>query len=87
MRRMVRVGVVATARALDALSDYLSMPLTRHGHPSLLGRVFELRDNFTASDATYVALCERLGATLVTCDAHLTRAVKGQLSLNVVGVS
>lgn len=36
--------------------------------------MWDLRDNVTAYDATYVTLAEALGATLVTCDARLARA-------------
>jgi predicted nucleic acid-binding protein len=45
-----------------------------------------LRDNFSAYDATYVALAERLDAILVTGDAPLARAVRAHLDLEVVGV-
>jgi predicted nucleic acid-binding protein len=37
-------------------------------------RAFELRANFTAYDATYVALAEALACDLVTADARLARA-------------
>jgi predicted nucleic acid-binding protein len=40
----------------------------------LLGRIWELRDNVTAYDATYVALAEALDCSLVTADARLARA-------------
>lgn len=40
----------------------------------LLARVWELRDNLTAYDATYVALAEALGCGLVTADARLAHA-------------
>lgn len=35
-----------------------------------------LSENFTAYDATYVALAEHLGADLLTTDAPLARAVR-----------
>lgn len=73
-------------RAEVVLGDYLALRLRRHGHRMLAPRVFELRDNFTPYDAAYVALAERLGATLVTCDLRLTRAARQFLDLNVVGV-
>jgi len=40
----------------------------------LLTRVWELRDNMTAYDATYIALAEELGCELLTADARLARA-------------
>jgi predicted nucleic acid-binding protein len=40
----------------------------------LLPRVWELRDNLSAYDATYVALAEALGCPLLTGDARLAAA-------------
>jgi len=54
--------VVSAERAELALQHYLLLPLTRHGHQALLPRVLELRANFSAYDACYVALAERLRA-------------------------
>ena len=47
------------------------MPITRHPHDALLGRIWELRHNLTAYDATYVSLAEALDAPLATCDEAL----------------
>ncbi len=58
------------------MRDYVDLPLTRHGHQLLLARVLGLRNNFSASDATYIALAERLGATLITGDEGLARAIE-----------
>jgi predicted nucleic acid-binding protein len=46
----------------------------RFGHPRLLPRVWELRDNLTPYEAAYVALAEALGATLLTADGRLATA-------------
>ncbi len=40
----------------------------------LLHRMWELRDNVTAYGAAYVALAERLDASLVTSDSRLAAA-------------
>lgn len=85
-RRMIRVGDLDLSRATAGLAVYLNLPLVRHGHRGFLTRVLELRDHFSAYDAAYVALCERLGGTLITGDGGLTRAVRQILSLNVIGV-
>jgi predicted nucleic acid-binding protein len=86
-RRVVRAGDTSPERIEVALALLHELPVTRHRHRQLLPRIFELRDNFAASDAAYVALCERLEATFVTCDARLTRALQSLLPLNVVGVT
>jgi predicted nucleic acid-binding protein len=52
------------------------LPVFRHGHTKLLTRVLALRDNFSAYDATYVALAEQLDAKLVTADDALARAAR-----------
>lgn len=84
MRRAVRRGLVSTQRSSEAIDDYLDLPLTRHGHQSLLPRILELKDNFSAYDATYVALAERLGASLLTGDQHLVRAANTHTDLVIL---
>ena len=75
IRRSLRRGAIGVDQARVILVTYAEMPLRRHRHFPLLARMFDLRDNFAASDASYVALAEMLGARLVTADAHLARAV------------
>jgi predicted nucleic acid-binding protein len=48
--------------------------ITRHGTFSMLDRVWELRHNLSADDASYVALAEALQCPLVTGDARISRA-------------
>ena len=52
-------------------------------HP-LLSRVWELKDNVTAYDATYVALAEALGCDLVTADARLGRAPGPTCAITII---
>jgi predicted nucleic acid-binding protein len=40
----------------------------------LLRRIWQLRHNFSAYDAAYIALAEKLGSILVTRDARLASA-------------
>lgn len=47
-------------------------------------RVLELRDNFSAYDATYVALAERLSGDLLTSDRRLARGVRTFTQLSVI---
>lgn len=74
LRRLWRSGVLTTRRRDEAVSDYVDLPLARHGHLPLLARILELGENFSAYDAAYVALVEWLGAELLTADDRLARA-------------
>jgi len=65
---------IAARRAELMLSDYAGLRIIRHPMQPLQARVFELRDNFTAYDAMYVALAERLDLPLLTDDAKLVGA-------------
>lgn len=48
--------------------------MRRYAVVGLLARIWELRENVTAYDATHVALAETLACDLVTADARLVRA-------------
>ena len=74
LRRGVASGVLSPQRARDALDDLQAMRIVRHPHLPFLDRVWELRDDFSAYDACYLALAEALDATLLTCDAALRSA-------------
>lgn len=84
LRKALLSGRLGPQRAAEALDDYFDLPLTRHGHQLLVERVLELRDNFSAYDATYSALAERLGAALLTADERFARAVRTHLRIEVV---
>jgi predicted nucleic acid-binding protein len=71
LRRFVRAGNIAPGRAHEAVEDLPLLGILRHSHHGLLGRVWELRDNFTAYDAVYLALAEALDAPFLTCDRAL----------------
>ena len=44
----------------------------------------ELRDNFSAYDATYVAPAELLGGDLLTGDGHLAGSVRAHTGIPLV---
>jgi predicted nucleic acid-binding protein len=73
LRRLVREGI-SSRRADQAIQDLLDLRLARYPHFVFLPRIWRLRDNFSAYDAAYVALTEKLGATLITRDARLASA-------------
>jgi predicted nucleic acid-binding protein len=68
LRRQVHSG------AAQALADLAALPLRRTPHRPLLARCWELRDNLTVYDASYVALAEALEVTLLTGDGRLAHA-------------
>lgn len=68
LRRLVRAGEVRAERAEEAIEDLGLLRVIRHSHLDLATRAWELRRNFTAYDAVYLALAESLDATMVTCD-------------------
>jgi predicted nucleic acid-binding protein len=79
LRRYVIASTVANARAREMMQDYLDMDLKRYPHDVLLERMWELRHNFTAYDAAYIALAEALEAPLITCDRALTSGHRAEV--------
>jgi predicted nucleic acid-binding protein len=67
-----------------ALNVWRRLGITRYPMFSLLDRVWELRDNLSAYDASYVALAELLDCNLLTADARLSRAPGSHCAITVV---
>lgn len=62
-------------RAEQALISLALLRVERHDiDPSFYARIWQLRDNLSSYDATYVTLAERLDCTLLTADGRLARA-------------
>jgi predicted nucleic acid-binding protein len=74
LRRCTRTGVISAARGAQALTDLADLPLNRYPHFVLLPRICQLRTNFTAYDAAYLALAAAPDAPLVTRDRALATA-------------
>lgn len=74
LRRYARAGEIGDRHGREAMADLAEMPIRRYPHGILLPRVWDLRHNFTAYDALYVALAEALDAPLVTRDRRLAAA-------------
>ena len=74
LRRAAASGAASLERAEQALDDLQIMRIERHSHLVCLPRIWELRHNFSAYDACYLALTELLDATLITRDRALAHA-------------
>ena len=84
LRGQVRRGRIVEHQARAALARWARLGLHRFPAVGLLARVWELRDNLSAYDATYVALAEALGCALVTADARLAQAPGPTCAITVV---
>ncbi|MFH5823750.1 type II toxin-antitoxin system VapC family toxin [Georgenia sp. AZ-5] len=83
--RGLAVGArVPEAVASAALEAWRSFGLTRFAVHPLLPRVWELRRNLTAYDATYVALAEELDCPLMIADARIARAAGPRCEVTVL---
>lgn len=80
-RRLSQGRAVGETRHARFLEGLRSLPAERYPHAPLLNRIWELRQNFTAYDAAYIALAEALGAVLYTSDAKLVRGHRAQVRL------
>lgn len=92
---LLDVEVTSTLRSLTAgrridphtseqiLLALAALPARRYAHTPLLGRMWELRHNFTACDAAYIALAEATGSLLYTRDEKLSRGHRARVRLFV----
>jgi predicted nucleic acid-binding protein len=74
IRRHELAGLVSTDQAAQAHADLLDLAIEHWPYQILASRTWELRRNLSSYDASYVALAELTGATLVTLDRRISRA-------------
>jgi len=65
---------ISQQRAADAMAAVTALTIDILATAPLLGRMWQLRDNLTGSDAGYVAAAELYGCALVTADERLRHA-------------
>lgn len=74
VRRHELAGVVGADQAAQAHADLLDLEIELWPYELLAVRAWALRRNLSSYDASYVALAELLGATLITLDERIARA-------------
>jgi predicted nucleic acid-binding protein len=81
IRRMAASQRIDTHRSRQFLAELADLPAERYPHTPLIGRIWELRHNFTAYDAAYIALAEATNSVLYTCDEKLRKGHNAQVVL------
>jgi len=79
IRRLLAGRRIDAHRSAQFLAGLASLPAERYAHTPLLGRIWELRHNFTAYDAAYIALAEATDSVLYTCDEKLRRGHRARV--------
>jgi len=75
LRGLALGGKIAPTDAGRALKLWQGLAIDRVPIAPLLPRIWELRENLTAHDATFVATAEAQGVALVTADRRLAATV------------
>ena len=83
-RGLARSGPLDARRAALAVDDLRVLPLQRVDPTVLIERCWELRDELTVYDASYVALAEAMQAALITGDRRIARAPGPLCSIELV---
>lgn len=85
LRRLVARGALTEEQGTLAFDGFTRLTLTRFPADWLRPRMWSLRHNLSAYDATYVALAEITRATsLLTTDARLAQATGVQCRVEVL---
>ncbi len=85
LRRLVLRGDLTAEQGDAAMARFVQLELERFPADWLRARMWGLREDLTAYDATYVALAEAVGATaLLTTDARLAGAPGLRCTVRVV---
>ncbi len=74
LRRHELAGLVTADQAAQAHADLLDLAIERWPYELLAARAWQLRKNLSSYDASYVALAEAAGVTLVTLDQRIAGA-------------
>jgi predicted nucleic acid-binding protein len=81
LRNLAVGGRIDAHRSEELLAGLATLPAERYSHIPLLGRIWELRHNFTAYDAAYIALAEATKSVLYTCDERLGKGHRARVAV------
>lgn len=81
IRSLVARRRIDSYRSEQLLTGLAALPAERYAHTPLLARIWELRHNFTAYDAVYIALAEATNSVLYTSDTKLFRGHRARVAL------
>ena len=68
LRKQLNLKLVTEAKATEGFRVSCLMPIQLLSHAELVQRIWQLKTNMTAYDASYVALAEKLDAPIWACD-------------------
>ena len=81
IRKLAAGQRIDSHRSEQLLIGLAALPAERYAHTPLVGRIWELRHNFTAYDAVYIALAEATNSVLYTSDEKLSRGHRARVAL------
>jgi predicted nucleic acid-binding protein len=81
LRKLIAGQRIDSHRREQLLTALATLPAERYAHTPLLGRIWELRYNFSAYDAVYIALAEATDSVLYTSDAKLCKGHRAEVVL------
>lgn len=81
IRSLAAAQRIDSHRSKKLLADLAMLPAQRFPHTPLLSRMWELRHNFTAYDAAYIALAEATDSILYTVDEKLSNGHRARVAV------
>lgn len=85
LRKRWLAKTISARRFASAVDDLEAMAIDRYPTLRFMRRAYELRENVTAYDASYIALAEILGCELLTGDARLAKAPGTRCAIRLLG--
>lgn len=84
LRKRWLAKTISARRFASAIDDLEVLAIDRYPTLRFMRRAYELRDNVTAYDASYIALAEILGCELLTGDARLAKAPGARCAIRLL---